>query len=52
MVSGAADGEGGKREELDRVDEGVTGPRDRRDAANWGSEASRLMASSKLARRP
>jgi hypothetical protein len=30
--------------ELDKVGFGVTGPRDRREAAKWGSRASRSIA--------
>ena len=33
-----------KEEELERVGEGVTGPRKRRERAKSGSAASRLMA--------
>ena len=35
---------GEKVEEFESMGEGCTGPRDRRERANSGSEASRLMA--------
>ena len=35
---------GEKVDECEMVEEGWTGPRDRRDLAKWGSEASRLIA--------
>ncbi len=38
------DGEGLKVDEFERVELGWTGPRERRDRAKSGSEASRLMA--------
>lgn len=38
------DGEGLNVEEFERVELGWTGPRERRDFAKSGSEASRLMA--------
>lgn len=40
--SGFAEGE--KVEELERVEEGWTGPRERRERAKSGSEASRFIA--------
>ena len=39
------EGAGLKVELLDRVEDGWTGPRERRDAAKSGSEASRDIAS-------